>query len=78
MGSLLKKGVVAYGIKEVVTRVQQARKPKRSKLARFGVPALIGTAIAGGVAFLATTGRLPLPGRDSGSGPSAQPHQAAG
>lgn len=61
MGSLLKKGVIAYGVKEVVTRVQRARKPKPNNFLRFGVPALIGTAVVGGLAYLGATGRLPGP-----------------
>ena len=58
MGSLLKTGAVAYGIKEVVARIQKTRKPKRNNFLRFGVPALAGTAVAGGLTYLGVTGKL--------------------
>jgi hypothetical protein len=73
MGSLLKRGAIAYGVKKVVTRVQRARKPKPNNLVRIGIPAAIGTALIGGVAFLAASGRLTMPGRRSGAAAKPSP-----
>ncbi len=60
MGTLLKRAALIWGAKELVQRIEQARRPKRrtNAFVRYGLPALAASAVVGGVAYLATTGRL--------------------
>ena len=57
MSPLLKKVAGALAIKEVIDRVQEARRPKRSKLSR-AVPFSLPVALAAGVFYLYKSGRL--------------------
>jgi hypothetical protein len=74
MSPLLKKVAGALAVKEVIDRVQEARRPKRSKLAR-AVPFSLPVALAAGVFYLYKSGRLD--GVLGGSGSPTQYEPAA-
>jgi len=57
MSPLLKKVAGALAVKEIVDRVQEARRPKRSKLSR-AVPFSLPVALAAGAFYLYKSGRL--------------------
>ena len=57
MSPLLKKVAAAFAIKEVVERVQEARRPKRSFVSRNKGKAL-WLALLGGAAYLYKNGKL--------------------
>ena len=79
MSPLVKKVAAALALKEVVDRVQEARRPKRSFVGRNKGKALLA-AVAGGGAYLYRNGKLDslvqrakgLTGR-SGAEPAAYP-----
>lgn len=65
MSPLLKKVAGALALKEIIDRVQEARRPKRSKLSR-AVPFSLPVGVAAGVFYLYKSGRLDgLLGRSS-------------
>jgi hypothetical protein len=69
MSPLVKKVAGALAVKEIVDRVQEARRPKRSKLAR-AVPFSLPVAVAAGVFYLYKSGRLEgVLGRTSSTAP---------
>lgn len=78
MSPLVKKAMAALAVKEVVDRVQEARRPKKSFVGRNKGKAL-WAAVLGGGAYLYKSGKLGplvqqaknLTGRSSG--PSAEP-----
>jgi hypothetical protein len=73
MSPLLKKVAAALAVKEVIDRVQEARRPKRSKLSR-AVPYSIPVALAAGVFYLYKSGRLDgVSGKASTSGRQTDP-----
>ena len=57
MSPLLKKVAGALAVKEIIDRVQEARRPKRSKLSR-AVPFSLPVGLAAGVFYLYKSGRL--------------------
>jgi hypothetical protein len=57
MSPLLKKVAGALAVKEIIDRVQEARRPKRSKLSR-SVPFSLPVGLAAGVFYLYKSGRL--------------------
>lgn len=58
MNPLVKKAVAAVAVKEIVDRIQEARKPKKpSLLARAGKLSLYGGLLAGSV-YLVRSGKL--------------------
>lgn len=57
MSPLLKKVVGALAVKEVIDRVQEARRPRRSKLSRT-MPFSLPVGLAAGVFYLYKSGRL--------------------
>jgi len=80
MSPLVKKVAAAFALKEVVDRVQESRRPKRSFVARNKGKALLA-AVAGGGAYLYRTGKLDslvlkakgLTGRSGAPEPAAYP-----
>ena len=54
---MLKKVAGALAVKEIIDRVQEARRPKRSKLSR-SIPFLLPVGLAAGVFYLYKSGRL--------------------
>ena len=69
MSPLLKKVAGALAVKEIIDRVQEARRPKRSKLSR-AVPFSLPVGLAAGVFYLYKSGRL-----DGLMGKSSSPSQ---
>ncbi len=80
MNPIVKKAAAALALKEVFDRVQEARRPKRSFVARNKGKALWGTVLAGG-AYLYKNGKLDglvnqakgLAGKPGSSEPAAYP-----
>ena len=80
MSPIVKKAATALALKEVFDRVQEARRPKRSFVARNKGKALWGAVLAGG-AYLYKNGKLDgfvdrakgLAGRPGSSEPAAYP-----
>lgn len=68
---LVKRAVAALAVKELVERVQDARRPKRSFLRRhIGKLALVSLAGAGFYAYQQRSGQISLPGSGSSAGGS--------
>ena len=57
MNPIVKRALGALAIKEVIDRVQEARKPKKSLFGRLGSPLLL-VAIGGTVFYLYKNGKL--------------------
>ena len=57
MQPIVKRVLGAIAIKEVIDRVQEARKPKKGLIGRLGSPVVL-VAVAGGVYYLYRTGKL--------------------
>jgi hypothetical protein len=57
MNPVVKRALAALAIKEVIDRIQEARKPKRSLFGRVTSPIVLA-AIAGGVFYLYKSGKL--------------------
>ena len=66
---LVKRAVAALAIKELVERVQEARRPRKSFLRRhIGKIALLAAAGAGFYAYQQRSGQISLPGTSASSG----------
>jgi hypothetical protein len=57
MSPIVKRVLAALAIKEVIDRVQEARKPKRSLFGRLGSP-LVLAALGGSIFYLYKNGKL--------------------
>ena len=57
MNPLVKRVLGALAVKEVIDRIQEARKPKKGLLSRAG-SLLVPAALAGGVFYLYRNGKL--------------------
>ena len=73
MHPLVKKAGAALAVKEVVDRVLESRRPKRSKLAQLG-PKFLVVGLIGATAYVVKSGRLDaLLGRQSSPKPLSPP-----
>ena len=67
MNPVLKKAFAALAVKEIVDRVQDIRRPKRSWLRRNWAKLIIGTGLASGAYYAYKSGKLPGLGAATGS-----------
>jgi hypothetical protein len=72
---MVKKAGAALAVKEVVDRVRESRRPKRSKIAQLG-PKFLIVGLIGATAYIVKSGRLDgLLGRGGSPEPVAYPTQ---